>query len=438
MFQISKDSPLTTDFLGKCLAQFQTRDLPRLNRLRKYYDGNQKILSKKPTDTGKPCNKIVVNYCKQAVDNYLGYLTGKPITYENDDFKDVIDVLNYNDIRTEDCEILRQALIYGRSFEITYIDEDGQQRVKALDTRECIPVYDTTLNQELLYVVRCYREDLLDKSNENYIVEVYSANKMMRYKSSFGFASFSLIEEAPCYYDMCPVTVLSLNEDETSIFEQVISLQDAYNELLSSEVDDFDSFADAYMIIKGAIADDEQLKKMKEHRVLMLDADCDASYLTKNISDTQIKDMLENIDDKIHQIANVPNFYDEKFFSSSGIALRYKLVGFENTAAAIEANMRKAIQRRIELISGVLNIVSGEQTWRDVKITFNRNLPFDLAETVQVVNQLRGLVSQRTLLTLLPFVEDIDEELKAVEEEKKKQMEMYEFDHEEASEDDEE
>lgn len=99
-------------------------------------------MSKVATDVGKPCNRIVTNYCYNIVQNYLGYITGIDVAYSScDDFDAVQDVLNYNDVRTEDSEYLRNALIFGRAFEINYVDEDAQQRFKVLDSRECIPIY---------------------------------------------------------------------------------------------------------------------------------------------------------------------------------------------------------------------------------------------------------------------------------------------------------
>ena len=430
MYQIDRNEELTTERLGKILADFQTHELPKLNRYYNYYSGKQAITMKQATDTGKPCNIVVVNYCYNIVMNYLGYMTGIEIGYDNDGrFDEILDVLKYNDVKAEDSEFLRYALIFGRSFEINYIDEDGKQRFRTLDPRECVPIYDNTLNNELLYVVRFYSEDLVNKSQESYIVEVYSDSSVTRYRSAAGFASFLLIGEEPHFFDQCPVTVFSLNKEEVSIFDKVMSLQDAYNELLSSEVDDFEAFADAYLVLKGITADEEDLISMKEHRVLMMDADADAQYLTKSIGDTQIQNMLQNVNDQIHKISASPDFNDDKFMAQSGIAMRYKLVGFENAASAIESNMKKALQKRIELICGILNLVGGggEELWREAQITFTRNLPSDLTQTVQIVNQLRGIVSQETLLTLLPFVQDVDEEMKRVKAEKEESMELYNF-----------
>ena len=426
-YLLPKDKELEVTYLGKVLADFQTRWLPKLEKNRKYYEGKQNILSKVATDTGKPCNKVVVNYCYSIVKNYLGYITGIPITYSNDKFQDILDVLNYNDVANEDSELLRNALIYGMAYECNYIDEEAKQRFRLFDSRECVPIYDNSLNSELLYVVRFYEEDLLDEQNQNYIVEVYGPKDVKYYRSGPGFSTFNLISEQPHFYNQCPVTVFALNEDEESIFNQVITLQDAYNELISGSVDDFDAFADAYLVLKGAIAEDKELESMKQNRVLMIDQDADAMYLTKDINNTQIEYLLKTIDEQIHTISNSPDFSSETFMAQSGIALKYKLIGMENQASSIESNMKKALQRRIELISSIISL-TGESLWRDVYIKFTRNLPIEVTpSSPDEVVAYRGLVSDETLLKLLPFVKNPQEELKQLRKQNEENMNLYSF-----------
>ena len=258
-------------------------------------------MNKIATDVGKPCNRIVSNYCFNIVQNYQGYITGIDISYLSQTNIDAIqDILNYNDVRTEDNELLRNALIFGKSFEINYVDEDAKQRFKALDSRECIPVYSNDLNNDLLYVIRYYVADTINNSQDEYYIEVYGNEFIRKYKSSNAFTTLSLLEEKPNVYKQVPITVFSLNTDEVSIFDQVMTLQDAYNKLLSSEVDDFESFCDAYLVLKGCMADADDLVAMKQNRVLMMDTDAEASYLTKSVSDTQIENMLKNINDMMN------------------------------------------------------------------------------------------------------------------------------------------
>lgn len=432
MFLLSKEELLTTNKINEIISTFQTQELVKLKKYRDYYDGKQEILNKKSSDTGKPCNKIVVNYCYNITENYQGYITGIPIRYHSVDLQDVLDVLNYNDVRMEDNELLRTALIYGKAFEICYIDEEGQQRFTLLDPRECIPVYDNTLTNELLYVIRFWEQKDISVLNTStkYYVEVYSPTTITRYKSGTGFSSLTFIEEVPHYYGLCPITIFKLNEDETSVFDKIMTLQDGYNQLISDEVDDFDAFADAYLVLKGLTADDEDITDMKRNRVLLLDSDSTAEYLTKSISDTQITNMLQNFNDMIHKISNSPDFNDEKLLAQSGIAMRYKLTGFENQASNIEANMIKALQRRIELICSILSLtdVDNTQTWRDVEIIFTRNLPQTLTpSSPQELLQYKGLVSDETLLSLIPFISNVDEELEKLQLQTEKNMSLYNF-----------
>ena len=427
MYLIDKNAELTPLILGKILNRFQTVELPKLVKSYKYYKGEQAITLKQPTDTGKPANKIITNFCHTITDTYEGYLTGVPIQYSNDNFDEILNILKYNDVKNEDGEFLRQGLIFGRSFEICYIDEDKKQRFRTLDPRECIPVYDNTLNNNLLYVIRFWRSDMFDKSNEEYIVEVYGAQSTKRYKSNVGFSSFTLIEEVPNFYGQCPITVFSLNTEEESIFHNIMSLQDAYNTLLSSEIDDWESFCDAYMILKGAAIDEEDMEDMKKHRLLIMDTDAEAEYLTKDVNDVQIRNMLQLVNDNIHKIACCPDFSQESFGTSSGIALRYRLLGFENNAAAIESNFKMALQRRIELLCSIIQLTGGEALWRDVNITFYRNLPINLEETSTIVNNLRGLVSDETLLSQIPFISDVEEEMKKLAKQKEAAVSLYNF-----------
>lgn len=426
-FIVNKGVELTPEKIIQIIQQFQTSDKPKLEKYYKYYKGDQDIMRKAVKDSSKPCNRIVSNYCYNITQNYLGYLAGLPITYTSqDDMSAIQNVLNYNDVDNEDSELLRNALIYGRAFEVCYLDEIAQQRFTVLDSRECIPVYDNTLNQELLYVIRFYITENIGLNNVKYQIDVYSADSIKSYETDGGFSSCRLLGEVKHYYKQVPVTVFSLNTEEESIFDKVMTLQDAYNNLLSSEVDDFSAFVDAYLILKGITADEEDLADMKEKRILLLDEGAEASYLSKNISDTQIENMLSNINDTIHKIANSPDFNDEKFMAQSGIALRYKLVGFENTSSAIVSRMTKALQKRIELITEIMNL-TGESMWRDIEIHFTRNLPVNTLEIAQMVNQLRGLVSDATLLSQLPFVTDVDRELEILQEQKTANLDMYGF-----------
>ena len=432
MFLLENTDSLNTLTLGKIISTFMTRDFPQLNKYHDYYKGKMKIAYKIPSDTGRPCNKTCVNFCKVAVNVFNGYITGNDITYSNPevDIDNILDVLNYNDVNQEDSEFLRNALIYGRAVELNYIDSEGQQRFTQIDPRTAIDVYDNTLEHNLIYGIRFWRADFSDEINEDkYYVEVYDDTMVRRYTSTPGFASFTLIEEKPHYFNQVPMTFFQLDAEEDSIFDQIMALNDAYNEMLSGTVDAFNDFSDAYLVLKGTTADSEDLEAMKQHRVLMLDNDSDAHFLVKNVADTQVQNTLEDIERLIHVIGQFPDFYASDFAAQSGVALKYKLIGFTNVAKNIESYMRKALQKRIELIAGVSAVINGnEEAWRDVVIEFHESLPEDTSDVAQMINLLRGLVSDETLISQLEFVEDPAGEVeKARQEQKEKMPDLYSY-----------
>ena len=280
----------------------------------------------------------------------------------------------------------------------------------------------------MAYVIRFYSVNNTDLINSEFYIDIYSAKEVQNYKSDSSFTSFQLLDMIPNYYQQVPVIVFPLNEEWESIFDKIMSLQDAYNTLLSSEVDDFQAFVMAYLVLQGIDdVDPEALHLMRTNRVLQLPQGGSAEFLTKNISDTQISNMLDSIRDSIREISACPDFNDNAFGTSSGVAIKYKLLNFENRAGSIEKQMTMALQRRIELICAITSLIKGEDVWRDIQIIFTRNLPIDYADITSMINNLRGLVSNKTLIAQLPFVTDVDAELEAVEEQNAANASLYNF-----------
>ena len=427
MYMLSKDTELTPELLRKILDRFNTTDLIKRKRWKNYYDGKMDILQKQYSDPTKPCSHVVTNLCKVVADTYCGYIAGKPVTYtSNDNIDDIQEVINYNDDESENTNWLLNALIYGVGYELHWIDNDAQERYSQISPLNCVAVHAASLENELLYFIRWY--DVSDFDDDDLLcVEVYDAHSKKTYHCHGLVGALEFVSEEPHAFNDVPVSVFYLNEQEESIFNQAMSLNDAYNELQSSEVDDYSAFCDAYLVLVGTDAEKEDIAEMKENRVLVLPEGANAQYLIKQSNDTQITNMLENIKKNIFKVTCTPDMSDENFMAQSGVAIKYKLVGFENKASAIVTNFTKAIQRRIELICNILHLKASDTVWRDVNINFVRNLPADLTETINLVNSLKGSVSDATLLSQIPFVTDVQAEIDAVREQKEKEASLYNF-----------
>lgn len=415
-FNLDKSEELTAALAGKIIRSFQTKVQPHLKESYGYYDGSgQAIMKRVAGDPTRPNNRIVKNYCSTIVDNFQGYLTGTPITYAakgNTNIEALQKTLSANDVVNEDSEFLRSALIYGIAYEMIYINESNDIKFKTISPESCIPVYSDDLDNKLLYMITISPIANWDETAPTaFRVSIYDSSRIYTYKATNDFNTFVLLDEQQHFFGEVPFSIFNLNADDKPIFERIITLQDAYNSLLSDEVNDFEAFVDAYMVLKDVSADADDLAAMKESRTILIDGESDVSYLTKNISDTQIENMLENLNKSIHTISNSPDFSSEEFNSgvSSGIALQFKLVGFNNVASNIQSRMEKAIGKRIDLINSILRLVDTDDF--DIDISFTHNLPSSITDTVAAVNALRGLVSDETLLAQIPFIDDVDAEL---------------------------
>lgn len=429
MFYIDKDTELSIELLQKMINKFIVDIEPKLIKNKKYYDGIQEILKKEYSDTSKPCSKTVINYCKNIADSYCGYLASPGyISYKSEqDIEDIMEVLRYNDYEAEDSDFLLDALVYGTAAELMYTDAEGKVRFRLINPTQCFGVYDDSLTGDLLYFVRLYPASAWDDT-DLYNVDVYSESLVKHYTMNGKGGQITAKEEEQHHFSQCPANIFSL-PDEKSIFECIMGLQDAANELLSSEIDDYSAFCDAYLALMGVDADAEDIADMKRNRVMVLPAEASAQYLTKAANDTQIENILTRVHNSIYRIAACPDFSSESFVGgvSSGIAIRYRLTGMETRAGKIEAAMKKALQRRVEIIAGIASLKLGEAIFRDIAIDFKRNIPEDISATINMINTLKGTVSDATLLGQLPFISDVNAELDALNKQKQENIAMYSF-----------
>ena len=428
MFRYNREAELTTSVLEKMIHEFQLNVVPKMRNFKDYYDGKQEILNKAYTDATKPCNKVVVNICKNIADSYCGYLaTPSFISYSSDnDIADVMDILRYNDYQAEDNAFLLDALVYSAASELMFNDKEGKTRFRLINPLTCFGIFDDSLTEDLIGFVRFYKENEWDDNNNTYCFDVYDDVLIKHYKAQGIEGKLEFIGEEPHYFGQCPANIFMMPEGG-SIYECVLSIQDAYNKLLSAEIDDFEAFCDAYLALEGVDADTDDVVSMKENRVLLLPEGAKTYWVTKNANDTQIENILKRLQESAYRVAQCPDFSSESFVGgvSSGIAIQYRLTGMETRAGKIQAQMLKALQRRIELICGIAALKLGEEVFRDINIDFKRNIPVDESSIINLVNSLKGSVSDETLLAQIPFIDDVNAELERLNKQKQENLALY-------------
>ena len=429
MVSLNTIEELTDKVIKRIIENHRSSVLPRLQNLENYYNANNAIKNRVMSDPSKPNNKIANAYASYITDTLVGYFIGEPITYTANDnvlIQDLNMILEYNDEADENAELAKNASIYGVAYEMLYLsEEDKMIRFKSLNPKEVIPIFDKTVEQNLLAVMRYYEDYDYVEDNTYTIVEVIDSKMVRRYKLDTGL---SLLEEYPHYFSMVPVAIFKNNEDETGDFEQVISLIDAYDKMESDSLNDFEYFVDAYLALYGFTADAEDIAQMKENRVLLMDEGTSAEWLIKQTSDAYVENMKNRLDKDIHKFAKCPNMSDEEFASNaSGIAIKFKLLGTENLVSIKERKFKRGLQQRLELMSMINSVLREGFDWRAIDIVFTRNIPSNDTDIANMVNTLKDIVSEETLLAQIPFIEDVQTELEKLKKEREENKELNPF-----------
>ncbi|MDU5141074.1 MAG: phage portal protein [Paenibacillus dendritiformis] len=425
MIKVRPDTPITPEVVGKIIERFKRDDLPRLQRLRKYYLVKNDILSRTVNDE-KPNNKLAHGLAKYIAKMATGFFMGEGIRVSTPDeaYKEQLDEL-LKDGATGDpsFEIAKEMAITGEAFEILYINESADLRSVRFPAEEVIPVYSLSVGEFLEFAVRIYvEEDLLTDNKVDY-AEVYTKSEVITYRGTEG--RYAEVDRRTHALNDVPVVIYWNNEERKGDFEDVITLADAYDKSQSDTLNDFEYFTDAYLVIVGAGGgivgsdpeseeDEKAIRTLKRDRILFLDEKGQADWLIKQINDTAVENFKNRLRNDIFFLSQVPALSDESFAGNlSGVALRYKLFGLEQLAAEKEKRFLPAYRKKLRMLTDYINTrYNTNYKASAVKVTFDRNTIDNLLDLANVVALLDGKVSKETLLQLLPFVKDAKEELK--------------------------
>lgn len=419
---------ITLDVALDLINEHRYKTTNRYRRLENYFNGQHDILKRTMEDDSKPNNKVVTNLPNHAVGIRVGYFSGEPLTITSEDENETMllnDILEYNDFQDVNSDLDEMSSIHGSANLVLWIDEDGFVRMSPLKPSESFVIYDNSIKQEPIGAV-IYRQYTSD--NQTFAeITVYNKDVIRYYKGDF--QTPVLMGEEPNFFGDIPMIEFIENKHRKGSFEDAISIVDAIENIMSSSVNEIEYFDNAYLLLKNLSAtDSEDIKDMKNNRTLLVDGDGDASFLTKTVSDTYIQNMLNRLTNDFHKLTATPNLTDESFAgNASGVALSYKMFGLEKQMNKKESKWRKSVQRMIELIVNVLNMRGQNIDYRSYKITFTRALPQNTSEIAQMVTSLNGMVSNETLLSLLPFIEKPKDELDRLNAEKESAFETYSF-----------
>lgn len=379
---------------------------------REMYIGQHSILSAAKKIFG-PDNRLVVNMPHYIVDTFNGYFMGNPpkITLpdkgQNESLQDWNDT---NSLQDRLNEVSKQADLYGRSYLFFYQNEDAGTKVAVVSPLKAFMVYDDTVTQQPLAFVT-YAKDRKGKSQ--WVGTIYYAAKQVTFNDH-------LQEETPNPYGLVPAVEFFDNAERQGVFDNVKTLCQSLDKVLSQKANQVEYFDNAYLKILGLNLDQDgdgkpDIDISQNHMIYSPDAEAAnavVDFISKPDGDTMQENMLNRLMDLIYQTSQVVNLNDKEFSgNSSGVALKYKMLPMQNMAANKERKFRQSLRQCYKILFS-LGRVAPEDAWSDLDFNFPRNMPANIESEADTAQKLSGITSQETALSVLSIVDDPKEELK--------------------------
>lgn len=206
------------------------------------------------------------------------------------------------------------CIIFTKVYELYYINKDADFCSRIVKGNEGYAYVDET-SDEVLFFIHCYRRE-----KEN-LIDLYSDNLIYHLNDKFEEISTPTIN----ILGEVPVSIGDLTQENysDSLYKDLKGLQDAFETNLSDIANEISDFRNAYLLIKNADINKDDVPDMKRYGILQLPntsgEKADANWLIKNINDTFIQNTLNRYEDTMYQLACHINHNEKMQSNISGV-----------------------------------------------------------------------------------------------------------------------
>jgi SPP1 family phage portal protein len=398
----------------------------------------------KSSQKDKANNKINVDKAGKVVKDKIGYFAGIPFHYDmkNDDKKsiDSLDMfLKTNSNKTKDPDLITKMSACGYAGRMFYISNDiNIPRFMNLFPWE-FEVFRDMSTDEIEAALVVYPLEFVETIEKKVIrrkIEWYDKNNVYFFLET-GESSKKWIPDTetestpvkPHFFKYVPVVEFLNNHERKADFEDGNSIIDSINLTISDWLNENEDFRFAYLKTNASI-DTETVRKAKESGVFSLptsDTGEESVYLDwliKNVNPEIFEKLITRLNKTFESITGFPDLTDDSKFGGqlSGIAIRMKFLPLEFVCATTEKYLDSGLMEQFKIVSSYVRGFTLD--WLNIQIEYPRNIPINELEKVQECVQSKGVVSDKTLLKNHPFVTDVEQELKDLDEQKQANLEM--------------
>lgn len=369
-----------------------------ISKLDEIYRGKTDILSKVKEVRENINHKINENRAWQITNFYNGYLFGEPIQYvrrENSKQKNADDAIaaDINALNGYcfaagkaacDKKLGERMFIAGHGYRLTLPnkkwEKDGDEApftVASLNPAQTFIIYSSDVDGHPLAGVH-----VVTRENNKKVFSVYTED------TYFEFEEFGKVAAKGHTVGMIPIVEYPLESSRLGVFEVIVDLLNALNELQSNRMDDIVQFVNSFLAVLGGELNEETYAKLNDWKTLCLPDGVDAKYLSANLNQADVQTLKNDILDAIVTITGIPNRNGGSSTSDNGVAvqLRDGWQDAEARAKGVETMFKEAETQTLKLILRILRDTTGTSLkLTDIDTHFTRRNYENIASKSQVL-----------------------------------------------------
>lgn len=398
-------------------------------------------------DETKTNHKLTHGFMHEFVEDKVNYLLSKPFTMECKDeiyLKLVQDTLGK---RFQHRLVLlgTECSNKGIAWSYEYIDTKGKKRTKKIPSEQLIPLWIDNDHEELQAMIRYYQVETYEGKTKKYITKIeYHTTAGVEYylKDADGNVILDAelylgqsddggvllphftISDVPGTWDRVPFVPWKNNDIELPDLQFVKTLIDDYDLTRSDVSNLLADLRSLVYILKGYGGENrgEFMRDLGYYNCVKIDSDEDAGVDTlepKIDIDASEKHYQQLLKDIYRFGQAVDKGQDSLGNSPSGIALKFLYSGLDLKDNRLEDSFKWSFEQQMYFVNKYLEVTRQTVSDKEVSIIFNRDIAILEDSVIKNCSDSMGVISQRTIVKNHPWVEDLEEELKQIEEENK-------------------
>lgn len=223
-------------------------------------------------------------------------------------------------------------------------------------------------------------------------------------------------------WDRIPWVPFKYNSEELSLLRYIKSMADAYENLLSVDIDIILDIPDVIKIIKGYGGTDleELTDKIAQYRAILVDGDGDVKSLDTTFSMDSSDKILDRLRKDIYEDGSGVDTQNEETGEKSGVALKFLYSDLDLDCRELINEAKLSLEQLMFFIDYDIALKYGfDYEKEEVTFNFDTSGIINEVELIEMINSSRDMIPDKILLPKHPFVEDVVEVEKAIEEEEK-------------------